>query len=52
MKKVYRIYSLICAVALFVILQLESFAYLDPSVVTYLPPDADSSDLVLPSKTL
>ena len=36
MKKVYRIYSLICAVALFVILQLESFAYLDPSVVTYL----------------
>ena len=36
MKKVYRIYSMICAVALFVILQLESFAYLDPSVVTYL----------------
>ena len=36
MKKIYKIYSAICALALLVALQVESFAYLDPSVVTYL----------------
>jgi hypothetical protein len=36
MKKIKVIYSIICAISLALIFQVVSFAYLDPSVVTYL----------------
>lgn len=36
MKRKSIIFSLICAVSLFFVFQINSFAYLDPSVVTYL----------------
>lgn len=36
MKRKSIIFSLICAVSLIFVFQINSFAYLDPSVVTYL----------------